>query len=261
MAMDDGDFETAARHLRVAADEHPDESDVWAELARAESLAERPARARVAWLEVARLRPHDARPWIEIGYTHELERHYLRALDAYGHAIRVAPSRAAPHRVRGTRLLRWGRAAEAIEDLEQALRLEPHSARTWQALALARHLTGDLAGAERSFRRGLEQVPEDVGLKIGLAAVLVNSHHFQEALGIYDGLRTPRPEGANIEVGRALLLHELGRPEAAERAFALAVALAPSRADLRRRLRDYRRLRARGPAVDPAASTGQGASP
>ncbi|NOY91270.1 MAG: hypothetical protein GXP55_08670, partial [Deltaproteobacteria bacterium] len=65
-----------------------------------------------------------------------------------------------------------------------------------------------------------------------------------QALQIYDQLRSPRPEGANIEVGRALLLHELGRPAEAERAFALAVALAPGRRDLRRRLRDYRRLRA-----------------
>ena len=73
--MDDGDFEGAARHFALATESDPGDSGAWAALARAESLAERPERARIAWLEVARLRPHDARPWVEIGYTHELQRH------------------------------------------------------------------------------------------------------------------------------------------------------------------------------------------
>ncbi|NOY92142.1 MAG: tetratricopeptide repeat protein, partial [Deltaproteobacteria bacterium] len=89
VAMDDGDFEGAARHFARVTQQHPEASEAWADLARAESLAERPERARVAWLEVARLRPRDATPWIEIGYTHELQRHYARALAAYGHAVRA----------------------------------------------------------------------------------------------------------------------------------------------------------------------------
>lgn len=253
--MDAGDFEGAASHLRRAAEESPDEPERWVELATAEGLAERPERARIAWLEVARLRPHDPRPWAEVGYTHELERHYGRALVAYGHAVEAAPASAFAHRVRGTRLLRWGRPREALPDLERAASLDPDSARTWQALGLARHASGDVAGAERAFRAGLERRPADSRLLLGLAAILVNSHRFEAALRIYDGLRTPRRDGASVEVARALLLHELGRPREALAAFALAVRLDPERAELRRRLADYRELLAHPASGGPSAAT------
>ncbi|MBZ0121574.1 MAG: tetratricopeptide repeat protein, partial [Sandaracinaceae bacterium] len=161
------------------------------------------------------------------------------------HATESAPQSAYAWRVLGTRLLRWGRARDAVPALERAAELAPEHAETWNGLGLARYDGGDVEGAERAFRRGIELHPEHSGLRLGLAALLVNAHRFAEALAVYDDVVARTPTFAPAHVGRAILLHELGRPDDAEAAFARAVEVARDPEPYRRRLEEYRRLRAR----------------
>ncbi|HJL46266.1 MAG TPA: tetratricopeptide repeat protein, partial [Polyangiaceae bacterium LLY-WYZ-15_(1-7)] len=206
--------------------------------------------ARAAFRRLAELRPRDPRPLVEIGFTHELERRYDRALELYVEARDLAPGQAYPHRVLGTRLLRWGESEPALEPLERATQLAPDHAETWKALGLARHDQGDLEGAEAAFRAGLERRPRHLGLSLSLAALLVNAGRHEEALGVYDGLVEAYPRFAAAHVGRALLLHELGRPDDAEAALIRAVHVADDPARYERRLAAYRRLRAGGARRD-----------
>ncbi|MCB9591522.1 MAG: tetratricopeptide repeat protein [Sandaracinaceae bacterium] len=249
-AMVRGDFEGAARSFQAAADEHPDDPRAWLALARAEMAAERYPRAREALTRCATLRPHAALPRILIGHTWELQRHYDEALLAYRHAIEAAPRSAYAHRVMGTRLLRWGRAELSIGPLARAVDLDPTHAETWNALALARSAAGDAAGAEEAFRRGIEQRPDHPGLRLGLAALLVNDERYDAALAIYDAIVAERPTFAPAHVGRGILLHELGRPDEAEAAFVQAVRVARRPERFVRRLEAYRALR-RGAAPPP----------
>jgi Flp pilus assembly protein TadD len=245
--MDEGAYEVAARHYREALESAPNDVELWVRLAGAESRADRPHRAREAWEHVAALRPTDPIPRLRIGFTWELERRYDEAAVAYRQACEIAPDDARPFRVLGTRVLRWGEPAAAIEPLERAVALAPDHGETWNALGLARYHTGDTAGAERAFRDGIARHPDHRGLALGLAALLVNAHRFEEALAVYDGVIGRWSDFAAAHVGRALLLHELGRREEAEAAFAKAVEVARDPRPYRARLRAYRALLARNP--------------
>lgn len=240
-----GDFEAAARAFRQAAEAQPSDPRAWLALGRAEMAAERYAPAREALERAAALRPRAALPRVLIGHTWELSRRYDEALLAYRQAIESAPRSAYAHRVLGTRLLRWGRAEAAVAPLARAVELDPSHAETWNALGLARYHAEDRAGAERTFRQGMARHPEHTGLRLGLAALLVNAHRFEEALAIYDDVVRRAPGFAPAHVGRGILLHELGREDEAEAAFARAVTVARDRAGYQRRLDEYRRLRRR----------------
>lgn len=254
-AMDEGAFETAARHFRTAAEVDPADSELWLELARAELMAERPARARDAFARVAELRPGDPRPWVEIGFTWELGRRYDDARQSYLRAIEVAPESAYPHRVLGTRLLRWGHAEPAVEPLMRAVELAPRHAETWNALALALTATERLEEAEEVFRDGIEHHPSHLGLRLGLAALFINAGSFEPALEVYDEVLERAPGFGAAHVGRAILLHELGRADEAESAFEAAVEAEPGKREYRERLETYRALRAQSsgaPRGEPA---------
>ncbi|MFK7989335.1 MAG: tetratricopeptide repeat protein [Sandaracinaceae bacterium] len=244
LAMVRGDFEGAARAYGRATEAQPDDPQTWLALGRAEMAAERYPRARDAFERVARLRPRAALPRVLIGNTWELSRRYDEALLAYRHATQVAPRSAYAHRVMGTRLLRWGRTELARPVLERAVELDRTHAETWNALALARYHDEDLDGAEQAFREGIALHPRHRGLKLGLAALLINRGQHQAALALYDEVLASRPRFAPAHVGRGILLHELDRQDEAEAAFVEAVRVARDPAEYRERLRAYRALRA-----------------
>lgn len=244
LAMVRGDFEAAARAYHRASEVEPDNPRVWLALGRAEMAAERYPRAREAFEQVARLRPRAALPRVLIGNTWELSRRYDEALLAYRHATQVAPRSAYAHRVMGTRLLRWGRTELARPVLERAIALDRTHAETWNALALARYHAEDLEAAEAAFREGISLHPRHLGLKLGLAALLINEGQHRAALALYDEVLSSRPRFAPAHVGRGILLHELDRPEEAEAAFVEAVRVARDPAEYLARLQAYRALRA-----------------
>ena len=241
-ALARGDFATATRRLEQAAEADPSNPDRWRELAKAHLLADSPARARHAFERLATLLPHDPHPIVEIGFTYELQRRYDLALTTYLRAIDRAPSNAYPHRVTGTRLLRWGQSTEALPHLQRAVELDVAHAETWKALAMAHYHDSHLDEAERAFRTGQRHHPDHLGLRLGLAALLVNTGRHREALAAYDGVLTRAPRFAAAHVGRAILLHELGRQREAEAAFVRAVEVAEEPRQYQQRLEAYREL-------------------
>jgi Flp pilus assembly protein TadD len=244
-AMARGDFEVAARAFRRATTEQPDDPAPWLALGRAEMAAERFGEAREALSRAAVLRPRAVLPRVLLGHAWELSRRYDEALLAYQQAVEVAPRSAYAHRVLGTRLLRWGRPVEAVDPLARAVELDPAHAETWNALGMARYHADDRAGAEGAFRDGIARHPSHPGLRLGLAALLVNARRFAEALAEYDALLARVPTFAPAHVARGILLHELGREDEAEAAFVRAAEVAQDRPRFQRRLEEYRALRRR----------------
>ena len=241
-AMDDGAYETAARHFREAAEANPNDPERWRELGRAELFAERPVRARRALSRAAALRPDQAAPRILIGMTWELQRRYDEAVLAYRQACELEPQSARGYTILGTRLLRWGQPEAAVEPLARSVELAPDNPETWNALGLARHEAGDLRGAEEAFRGGLGRHREHRGLYLGLAALLINSRRHEEALSVYDQVVERWELFAAAHAGRGILLHELGRTREAEEAFVRAAEVARDPRPYRIRLQEYRAL-------------------
>jgi tetratricopeptide (TPR) repeat protein len=62
---------------------------------------------------------------------------------------------------RATRAVEKGRYREAITDLEIVTEMVPEHSEAWNNLGVANLLVGDMDQAEKSFRSGLEQDPEN----------------------------------------------------------------------------------------------------
>ena len=244
--MDQGAYETAARHFREAAEANPEDPERWSELGRAEMYAERPVPARRAFERVAVLRPDDAGPRILIGMTWELERRYDEALLAYEQACQIDPDSPRGFTILGTRLLRWGETEAAVEPLARSVALDGGNAEAWNALGMARYQSGDESGAEEAFREGLARHSEHRGLYLGLAALLINARRHEEALAVYDAVVDRWERFAAAHVGRGILLHELGREGEAEAAFVRATRVARDPGPYLQRLNEYRALRRSG---------------
>lgn len=239
-ALDDGDPERASVLLEDLVREHPEEPGAWLALGRARMAARRPVAAREAFERAAALAPSSPSPRILVGHTHELERHYDEAELAYEQACALAPTSARPERVLGVRLLRWGRARAAVPHLARAAELDPESAATWNALAVAQFHAGDGGAALDTFAQAIEDratrgLPWSRDLVVGQAALLVRSARLEEALVAYDEIVAHDPTFAEAHVGRALVLHELGRCEEARRAMHRSADVAghTARADAR----------------------------
>lgn len=246
MALDDGELDRAVEILEGIAAEHPEEPGAWLALGRARMAAARPVAAREAFERAAALLPRESGPRILVGHTYELERRYDEAELAYTQACEIAPDRARPERVLGVRLLRWGRANDAVPHLERAVALDPDSAATWNALAVAQFHAGDGSAALDTFARAsAEREARGLGfdrdLAIGEAALLVRSQRWEEALARYEAVVAHEPRFAAAHVGRALVLHELGRCDEARAAFERSVEAAGDTLEARARVVDYER--------------------
>lgn len=246
IALDEGELDRAVEILEGITEENPREPGAWLALGRARMAASRPVAAREAFERAASLIPTRSGPRILVGHTYELERRYDEAELAYTQACAIEPTLARPERVLGVRLLRWGRAREAIAHLERAVALDPESAATWNALAVAQFHAGDGGAALDTFARASAErqargLAFDRDLAIGEAALLVRSERFEEALARYDALVTHEPRFAAAHVGRALVLHELGRCEDARAAFERSVEAAGDTLEARARVLEYER--------------------
>lgn len=244
VALEEGEIERAIEILEALSVEHPQEPGVWLSLGRAQMSASHPIAARAAFERAAQLLPDRAAPRILIGHTHELERHYDEAEIAYTQACSLEPGAPRPSRVLGLRLLRWGRAREALPHLERAAALAPDHAGTWNALALAQLHSGDGVAALATFERARADrvargLPFDRGLAIGHAALFVRARRWEPALELYDAVIVHEPRYAPAHIGRGLMLHELGRCTEAREAFRRSVRAAGDTLEAQARALEY----------------------
>jgi tetratricopeptide (TPR) repeat protein len=146
----------------------------------------------------------------------ESQRRYDRARALYEQAKRQAPdrpSRAAAARAYGRALIFWGEHEHAAAELEQAADLEPEDAGTWHDLGMVRHHRGDVAGAEKAFRRSIAARPDDGRSRIALAALLWKHGRLDQALHEYEALRRvdlPQEVRAKVEWAIEVLRERTG---------------------------------------------------
>ncbi|HEV2214887.1 MAG TPA: tetratricopeptide repeat protein [Terracidiphilus sp.] len=107
-----------------------------------------------------------------------------------------------------------GNAAEASNDLLQALKLSPETpADTLMAAQLA-EATGQTDAAEAAYRRLLAKEPKSEDGNAGLAHILLKEKKYAEAETLLRTARAERPDDPGLNAQLALALAVEGKPEA-----------------------------------------------
>jgi Flp pilus assembly protein TadD len=112
---------------------------------------------------------------------------------------------------------------DAIADIKEQF-LDPYS---FLRAGIANERTGDHAGAERSFRRGLELAPNDAEIRNALGWTLFQEGRTAEAVAEYERAVAADPKHAKSHNNLALALVELGRLDEAAGHFRTSLELSP----------------------------------
>jgi Flp pilus assembly protein TadD/O-antigen ligase len=122
----------------------------------------------------ARLWPEDARAWMRLGISQDLNGAEDDALESFERAAKVQPGLPEAWTNLGLVLGKLGRLPDAQAATEQALSLNPRSAEAWSNLAKMRYMQGDAGGAVRDIQSGLAQAGESPLLYFNLGVIHLN---------------------------------------------------------------------------------------
>lgn len=112
---------------------------------------------------------------------------------------------------------------DAIADIREQF-LDPYS---FLRAGIANERTGDHAGAERAFRRGLELAPDDAEIRNSLGWTLFQAGRSAEAAAEYERAVAADPKHAKAHANLGLALVELGRLDDAAAHYRAAIDLEP----------------------------------
>jgi tetratricopeptide (TPR) repeat protein len=105
------------------------------------------------------------------------------AIEQYRKALSVSQNKSTNARAFGNMghaYLQLGDMRQASENMQEAIRLDPHKMEIWIDLGLAKQKSGDLAGAIQAYSEGVKVKPTDVGYLL-LARALEQSGRQDEA--------------------------------------------------------------------------------
>ncbi|HWI89255.1 MAG TPA: putative 2OG-Fe(II) oxygenase [Sphingomicrobium sp.] len=173
-------------------------------------------------------------PLVAHGYARTLLEAGLPSVPAFSRAMKLAPGN--PEVVTGmvAALVADGRAAEAIEGLEQALDRSPLWTDGHLLLASLRWSEGEHEGFTRSFDRALALHPTSIDLRRFQLTSLLEAEQFDEALSHIEEGRQRYGEQLVFTSHEAVIRSETGEIEAADRLFAQIPELEHANFDVRR---------------------------
>lgn len=231
-ALDRGDDPTAARLLRRAVSEDPNDADAWRDLARAHLRAGEPEPAAVAVDRAAALLP-DA-PDIRL-LRGQIRMNLGDRTGALTDARAVlATGRSAPLLEQAAVLLvRLGEADLALRAASRAVESSGGEASAYGNLAVLAVELRRPRVAERALATGRARHPDDVSLAQTQAAFFLSAGRRLEAAAVYREILPLHPEPGLVHHALALIEHEAGALDRAQaHADAAALALGESRPDV-----------------------------
>ena len=178
------------------------------------------------WLQVVPRRPADLYP-LEEDFAPKILRDDIAGNEKW---LEVEPRNAPLRAELAACYLEANRPADALAQLEAALRLDPTAGRHYD-IGRVLLLQQDYAGAENAFRKALALKPALSEALYGLAVVKHGQHLLEDAIELYgDALRSdPLNVAGHYNLGRALA--ERGQVDLAIRSYEKALELAPEDAD------------------------------
>jgi len=155
---------------------------------------------------------------------------HAEALEILDRAREARPSSASVRHNRAQALLNLGRAAEALPEVERAVKLKA-DAGAWHLLGNVQAALGDRAAAERAYRRALDANPSFPQAHYNLALLHQAAGRLEEAIAGYRRAIALHPRFAPAHNNLANALKSTGRAEEALAHYAEAVRVDPRLAD------------------------------
>ncbi len=154
--------------------------------------------------------------------------------------------------LKGERLLRENKTAEAVAAFEEAVRLLPGTAQAWNHLGLAQHRLGDVAQAARAYQRALDLDRNLAAAHFNLGCLYLDSGNHSAAAEKFTTFCTLQPQAGEgwLRLGQAQIRLAAATAASAERLKLADVARrnlehAPDSADKANALGQLLALRAR----------------
>jgi Tfp pilus assembly protein PilF len=177
----------------------------------------------VAWLCVAQARgtvvalerdrmiveavPRSAEARNNLGGALLMQNAVNEAIDQLQEALRIDPGHAEAHSNLGVALARQGLVAQAIEHYEEAIRLDPRQTQAYSNLGNALLSQGRIPEAIAQFQRGLAIDAADVKARTNLAGAFVRAGRIDEAIAAYEQVLRAKPDfepaRRNLEIVRS----------------------------------------------------------
>lgn len=136
----------------------------------------------------------------------------------------------APHLL-GLVAYQQGRHAEALQRIDEAIRLSPNQASFHGSRGKVLAVLGRLDEALASFDRALALEARDADAQMNRAVVLQDLGRAAEALAGYDRVLAHNPGFAAAWHQRGIALHQLGRDEESAQSFERVIAMNPQYVD------------------------------
>ena len=125
-----------------------------------------------------------------------------------------------------------GKAREAAQIWDSAVKQQPDDPELWQALAKARSESGDKAGSLAALKQAVALSPKDQKLWGAFVSALLENGDKKEAARAMELQQKLRPEDQALLTRLARLYQEMGDTEALMRTYARLLALRPQDRDL-----------------------------
>ncbi len=139
------------------------------------------------------------------------------AIEQYEQALKIEPDYARAHNSWGYELLQAGKVSEAIGHFEQALRINPNGSEAHNNLGSAFERQGRMTEAMEQYKQAVQVNPNNPLAHNNLANALVQHGDLDDAVRHYEEALRLNPAYAEAHNGLAIALGQAGRiPEAIE---------------------------------------------
>jgi tetratricopeptide (TPR) repeat protein len=186
------------------------------------------AQAVGARLEKVRESPAEAAPRFELGMVYDANSLYEAAQEAYSQTVQLDMEHGQAHYHSARMLRELGRLDESRLAIDRALELEPRYAPAHRRSAEWYLQSGDFDAAERGFTRVRELEPLWPDGILGLAHLALVRDDPQDAADMAREVIAAYPKSSYAQHLLGSALRDMGHPDEAEAAFALAAGGVPA---------------------------------
>jgi tetratricopeptide (TPR) repeat protein len=160
LALEDGEFETALDHLRIALNKHPWEPMLYVDLGYAERMTGRIDKAVAHYRKAIEMDPECGAAYTNLGAALAGQGRIEEAVGSFRKAVEIDPDDGAACMNLGGMLAGSGRIEEAIPYLQKAVEIDPRNALAYYSLGKAFAVRGYSSEAVAYFQQALEIDPD-----------------------------------------------------------------------------------------------------